>query len=333
MTEKQTALMQQNKGIYTDLFYMCFPLLAMAIMFYGFRVALLCATAVITANLCDRLVALLRRTSYTKHEWSSEAFAFMLTLLMPATVSYYVVIAGTLATVMIGKEAFGGYGAYPFHPTAVGYATVAVSWPNQVFQYPEPVLFNALPLGDVSSVTLVESPLHVLKTGGLPTLDNTKLLLGNYAGPMGITALLVILACALFLWNRKRIQLHVPVVFLLTCAVIVFFAPRLGDVTPFSMPWTHVADRLNMVKYEIGGGGILFAAVFLLTDPVILPKTRAAQVVYCVLLGIMTMMFRYYGNYETGVCFALLAVNSISGWVERTTQRIVNRKGVIKREC
>lgn len=333
MNEKQTALMQRDQGTHTDLFYMCLPLLAMAIMFYGFRVALLCGTAVITANLCDRLVALLRRRPYQKHEWSSEVFAFMLTLLMPATVSYYVVIAGALATVMIGKEAFGGYGAYPFHPTAVGYAVVAVSWPNQMFQYPEPALFSALPIGNVSGVSLVESPLHALKAGGLPTLDNTKLLLGNYAGPMGATALLVILACALFLWNRKRIRLHVPVVFLLTCAAIVFFAPRLGDIAPFSMPWEHLADRLAMVKYELGSGGILFTAIFLLTDPVTLPKTRVAQVLYAVLLGIMTMMFRYYGNYETGVCFAMLAVNAVSDWVERNAQRIVNWRGVIKREC
>ena len=42
------------------------------------------------------------------------------------------------------------------------------------------------------------------------------------------------------------------------------------------------------------------------------------------------MGFRYFGVYETGVCFALLAVNSISGWMDRTEARLyalLRRKG------
>ena len=36
------------------------------------------------------------------------------------------------------------------------------------------------------------------------------------------------------------------------------------------------------------------------------------------LVGVVTMGFRYFGVYDTGVCFALLTVNSISGWLDRT---------------
>ena len=34
------------------------------------------------------------------------------------------------------------------------------------------------------------------------------------------------------------------------------------------------------------------------------------------------MGFRYYGVYETGVCFALLAVNSVSAWIDRTEAKL-----------
>src|SRR5699024_10313776 len=97
-----------DQGTHTDIVFMCLPLVAMAVFFYGPRPALLCAVAVITANLCDRLVALLRGQKYEKGEWSSEAFALLVTLMMPATASYYMVIIGTLAAVLVGKEAFGG---------------------------------------------------------------------------------------------------------------------------------------------------------------------------------------------------------------------------------
>ena len=39
-------------------------------------------------------------------------------------------------------------------------------------------------------------------------------------------------------------------------------------------------------------------------------------------LGIATMGFRYFGVYETGVCFALLAVNSVSALIDRTEERL-----------
>ncbi len=34
------------------------------------------------------------------------------------------------------------------------------------------------------------------------------------------------------------------------------------------------------------------------------------------------MGFRYYGVYETGVCFALLAVNSVSALIDRTEAKL-----------
>ena len=39
------------------------------------------------------------------------------------------------------------------------------------------------------------------------------------------------------------------------------------------------------------------------------------------LLGFMTMMFRYFGSYDTGVCFAVLAVNALSRPLDRLFSR------------
>ena len=46
------------------------------------------------------------------------------------------------------------------------------------------------------------------------------------------------------------------------------------------------------------------------------------RVLYGVLVGVVSMGFRYYGVYETGVCFALLAVNSVSAWIDRTEAKL-----------
>lgn len=314
----------EGAGYHRDVVLMMLPLLVMSIYLYGWRPALLCIVAAVTANLCDRLVAKMRGRVYDSRDLSSEGFALLLAMLLPASVEYYVLISAVLAAVMVGKEAFGGYGSYPFHPTAVGFVVAAISWPEQVFSYPQP--FAELALGSTSGMQLFSGMNHTMKNGGLPSVSTLDLLLGNYAGPMGATATLIILAGALYLLVQKRISLRIPVCFLLASAAVAFFFPRLGGV-PLAWPWQFVADRLMAVKFELLSGGTLFAAVFMLCEPVTMPSNKWAQMICAALLGVMGMMFRYYGSYETGICFALLVVNSVSGWINRAVLRHLAQKG------
>ncbi len=321
----QPALqLQQNAAMHRDICFMMLPLLAMAVYLYGLRPALLCLVAVVTANLCDRMVAVVRRRPYQKDEMSSEAFALLMAMLMPASVDYRVLVTAVLVAVLVGKEAFGGYGSYPFHPAAVGYAVAAVSWPEQIFRYPQP--FSPLPLGSAEEAALVDSIDHALRAGGVPATPDLNLLLGNCAGPMGVTAALVIVACSLYLLAQKRITPTAPLCFLGAAALVAFCFPRLGSIPP-SLPWQYAGERLSLLKYEMLSGGMLYTAVFLINEPVTLPKTGRGRAVYGLLLGVCAMMFRYYGSYETGVCFALLAVNSVSGWLDRAVRWPAKREG------
>ena len=319
------ALPEKHLRYYKDIIICCVPLLAMSCCLYGLRPLLLAGVAVLTGNLIDRLVAWLRGRRYDPHEHSSEAFALLLAVLMPASIDLYTLVLAVLAADLLGKEVFGGVGCYPFHPVAVGYAVAAVSWPEKVFRYPQP--FSALPLLDMSQVAAVESAGSTLKNGGLPIIGGMDLFLGNYAGPMGTAFTLVILACALYLWQRGDIDLTTPLCFLASSAIFVWLFPRLGGL-PASLPWEYVSVRLTMLRYEMLSGAMIFSAVFLVCEPVTVPKARASRIVYGLGFGLATMLLRYYGSYETGVCFSLLIMNSMAGWLDRTVQRLVERKEV-----
>ncbi len=323
--ELGTLAQHPDHPISTDFFWMTLPPFAMALYLYGARVAALCLAALVTANVCDRLVALLRGLPYDKTENSSMSIAMILTLLMPASVSYYVVVVSVAAAVLIGKAAFGGYGVYPFNPSALGFAIAAVSWPDQVFRYPTP--FTGLTVTSTANATLVDGAAHTLRAGGVPNINLLDLILGNYAGSMGASAALVLVACAMYLWMRKRITLFAPLGFLATCAAISYLFPRLGDIG-LSWPWTHVQLRLVMTLYEMLSGAVLYAAVFLVNEPVTLPKSNAARLAYGVILGVVTMLFRYYGTYDLSVCFAVLCVNILTGWLDRVFSRRVVREEV-----
>lgn len=316
---KTNRAVEQTGRYYKDICWMMIPLLCMAAYYYGPRPLVMCAVAMLTGNLCDRLVSVLRQRPYVQDDFSNECFALVIAMLLPASAQWYVVVFAVLAGVLIGKEAFGGYGSYPFHPAAVGYAVAAVSWPEQVFRYPVPHIM--LPMNGTEGVTLTTGISEMLKNGGLPTVDSFDLLLGNYAGPMGATAALVVLSCALFLLVRRDIHIETPLCFVLVCALVAFFAPRQADLVGTAVLET-IPQRLAVVRYELLSGAVLYGAVFLLGEPYTNPRNRLGRVLYGLLVGAAAMAFRYYGVYETGMCFGLLAVSSVSGWLDRLVARM-----------
>ena len=296
------------------------PLLCVSCYLYGLRPLLLCGFAVLMGNLCDRLISLLRRRVYQAGDYSNESFALVITLLMPATVDWYVLAAAILAGALIGKEVFGGYGSYPFHPAAVGYAVAAVSWPEQVFRYPAP--YANIPLWDASGVATSSTISDTLRSGGLINISALSLVLGEYAAPMGTGAAIVLAACGLFLWMQKDVRLSASLSFLITAGLIVFFFPRQLGLTEGTAFTAGLVFRLRCVRDEMLTGAMLFSAVFLLNEPYTCAHHRLGRILYGVMVGAFTMGFRYFGVYETGVCFAILAVNSISGWLDRTEVRL-----------
>lgn len=301
---KKMRLTHPDYAANCDVLFALAPLVFMAFYLYGFRPLIMLLIALITAKLCDRGVAFLRRLPYDKTENSSLVYAVVLTLMLPATLPYRMVLAGVAVAVLLGKHIFGGPGSYPFSPAALGYAVITVCWPNQLFSYPKP--FSQPGIFSTAGTVLVESSAHALKAGSVPNISTMDLLLGSYAGPMGATFCLVIAAAAIFLLVRRRVDFVLIGSFMTTAALVSLAFPRV-----------LAASRLEILKYEMLSGALLFGAVFLVCNVTTSPKNRTARILYGALTGFLTMMFRYYGAYELGICFAVLLANAFSGPLDR----------------
>ena len=144
--------------------------------------------------------------------------------------------------------------------------------------------------------------------------------LGNFPGPMGATNILVICACFLFLIFRRTIRWEIPITFIASCTIFAFCFPRI------------MCTNLQSVYYELSCGTLLFAGVFMLTDPVTSPTTRFGRLAFGFLAGIVTMLFRYFGGYEEGVCFAILVMNALSPILDRYLPLLYRRKGGVAHE-
>ena len=275
----------------------------MATIYYGFRVIILVALSLLTALLCDLIVSALRRESFVASDISSYMFAMVFTMMIPASSRYEVVLVGTAVTVLIGKHAFGGYGAYPFNPAAFGFAFASVCWPTALYLYP--TSGTQIGLGLDSGATLHSSVASVLKYGGIPSIDTANLMIGNYPGPMGTTFCLIILSGLVLLIVHGAMTWHIPVAYLLSCCAWAVLFPRV----PVGMLYSLI--------YELFSGAIIFAAVFIVAEPTTSPVNPTAKLLYGLLLGICTMVFRTWGAFDMGVCFAILLLNPLSSYLDR----------------
>lgn len=309
----------ENYDFYRDMLWCAVPLAGMAWYYYGPRAVLLLLTGLLTAYLCDCALAPLHGPGYHSHEPSSECFAALIVLMMPATVPYAVVVAAVIAAVLV-KEAFGGEGHYPFHPAAVGMVVAGISWPDSVYTYPTPGVW--LPVwGTAINTTLVEGMNATLRDGGLPSASTMNLLTGNVAGGLGISAALVVMACGLFLLVRGHVKLSVLIPFFTFCIGLPWLLPQLNELPVFSWPWEYIRQRIYLEKYIVLSGTMLFGGLFLICEPVTMPNRASSRVLYGAALGIATHAFRVFSPYESAVCFALLIVGAIPEWLDLVSHR------------
>ena len=80
-----------NYDYYWDILFCTVPLLAVSCFYYGARPLLMMAAGLLTAYVADCVVTPLHAAGYRAHEPSSEAFAALIVLMMPASAPYYMV--------------------------------------------------------------------------------------------------------------------------------------------------------------------------------------------------------------------------------------------------
>ncbi len=267
----------------------------MAVYYNGGRALFLILASVITCIVLEFVVRRLFGVKRQSGDWSCAITGLMIPLLMPVTVPFYVIFIAQIIAIVVVKFPFGGYGNNIFNPTAVAVAFSCLSWPQYLMSYTEPFADLSSPAASIGI-----SPASTLLAGGVPHIAFMNALTGNFPGPMGTTAILVICACAVYLIASKTISWVTSFFGLSTVAVISAIFPRLqGSV-------------LSSVAYELICETLLFGFIFMANDPITSPKTNWGRAYYGVLLGFLIMFCRHFGNIELSFVFSLILANSLS---------------------
>jgi len=299
------------------------PLLLNGYFYYGGQAlrtaAISVAAAVLTELIAGRLI--LRRT--TLDDWNAVVVGLWIACMLPAFIepvntTPWHAAAGSIFAILVVKIPFGGTTHVPFSPAAAGFAFLTVCFPHRVFAFVPSEI--APPVQGDSLALLLQQ--------GRNVIDNTRIsaiLLGQTLGPMGTGGILVIAAAllAMLLIKNRRSYALASVGFIFTAAALAFFFPRV-----FIAPELGFAANLRLasVGMELFSGSLLFAAVFLLPEPSIMPGRWFTRLGMGAIAGAVTILLRNLGSFEENVAFSILLSNAILPLLYRIQAEIYQQK-------
>lgn len=294
-----------SKKLMYDVVIALVPAFLVSIYVFGIGALIVTSVAVISCLLFEYLIQkFLLRTDVTISDGSALITGILLAFNLPSNLPIWMIIVGSLVAIGIAKMSFGGLGFNIFNPALVGRVFLLISFPVQMTMWPT-AFENQIKIADaVTGAT----PLGVIKEGlqfGETMTDlstkipsNIDMLLGFTGGSLGEMSVIALLIGGLFLILRKVITWHIPVIMLLTIALMT------------GIFWMINPEQYANPLIHLLSGGAVIGAFFMATDLVTSPMTKKGMVIFALGIGLITVVIRLFGAYPEGVSFAILIMNA-----------------------
>ena len=228
----------------------------------------------------------------------------MIAMILPLYTPLWVLIIGSIFGSIIGKMLFGGFGYNIFNPALIGYVFVITAFYGVITKnggYLNPT--------EVISVTTGATPLNDFKLviSGAKTLNDIfevhggllRFLIGNTGGSLAETSGLLCIVSYLFLVVNGVIDWKSSLVYI--CTIFVF-SYILGAFIGYAL-------NIRFALFNVLSGGVLFGAVFMVTEPVTSPRDPLAKIFYAMYMALITLMLRFLTNMNEGVATSILFMN------------------------
>jgi len=289
------------------------PATVFGIVLYGLPALGVLCTSVIVAILGESGFRALIKRDIRAGDLSAVVTGLLLALIIPPSTPLWMVGLGSLFSVVVAKEFFGGLGANPFNPALVGRAFMLMSFPAAITTWHSPFA----PIADAYTTA---TPLNLLKTG--QSLQEVASSLGA-SNPLGLYWNLFIGTRAGSIGESSVILLLAGALFLLIMGVITWVTPvaMLGSIALFS--WLLGANPLVSVL----SGGAVLGAFYMATDYSSTPMTPKGKALFGVGAGLITVLIRQFGGFPEGVTYGILIMNAFAPFLNKMR---VKKYGFVK---
>ena len=293
---------------------------------FGIGVLLNLTIAIVTALFAEYFILKIRNLPVKLFitDGSAIVASSLLAISIPTIAPWWIIVIGTLFTIVVAKHLYGGLGSNLFNPAMVGYAVLLISFPAimtkwqlpashlldfniaqqlEVFFYGTKNLVDsvssATPLDYIKTQIFLKRPFDLNFSYGMP--------LNSYFNASIIISLSFFIG-GLFMWSTKIITWHLPVTFLasLTLVSSIFW---LINPSTYLSPFFHIFS-----------GGTLLCAFFIITDPVSGPTTPKGKIFFAFGVALLVYLIRVFGGYPEGIAFAVIFMNICVPLIDSLTQ-------------
>ena len=235
----------------------------------------------------------------TVGDLSAALTGLLLALNLPSEAFWMPILGGIFAIIVV-KQVFGGWDrTFMNQPLERCFLMISFAARMTTFTY-----------DGVTTAT----PLAVMEQG--KSVDVMKSFLGFVPGTIGETSALLLIIGGAYLVFKKVISPIIPCVYV---AVVAIFVLIFGG---------HGFD-LSYMAAQIFSGGLMLGAIFMATDYVTSPITKNGKIIYAIVLGILTGLFRLFGPMAEGVSYSIIIANLLVPLIERVT--VPTPFGIVKK--
>lgn len=281
-----------TKAIMRDVAIALLPTLAFGVYHFGIKALITTLICVVTCVLAELLFNLISKKPITVLDYSAAVTGMILAVNLPANVPWFIPVIGSLFAIVVVKMLFGGLGQNVLNPALAGRCFLLISFAS---------LMNDFSIDGVSSAT----PLAVLKSGEMP--DLLTLFIGYHGGCIGEVSAFAVLVGGLYLIVKKVISIRIPLTYILSTVVFIAVIRLV----------TGEEITAQYLLAQVLSGSLLVGAFFMATDYVTSPITPVGQLIYGIVLGLLTALFRTLGSSAEGVSYAIIISNLLVPIIEK----------------
>jgi electron transport complex protein RnfD len=283
-----------TKSIMRDVAIALIPTLGYGVYQFGLNALMLILVSIASCVAFEALYELLMKKPITVFDFSAVVTGMILAVNLPPTAKWWMPVIGSAFAIIVVKMLFGGLGQNFMNPALAGRCFLMISFTQRMTNFAVDGMSGA-------------TPLAAMRNG--ESLDLLKLFIGQHGGCIGEVSSAAILLGALYLLVKKVISVRIPCTYILSTVAFIAII-RLINGSGITGEYL-LSQALS--------GGLLVGAFFMATDYVTCPITNKGQIIYGLILGLLTALFRTLGSTAEGVSYAIIIGNLIVPMLERKT--------------
>lgn len=262
-------------------------------IYFGLPAVGVIVVGIASAVIAEAVTQKLMRQPVTVSDFSAVLTGLLLALNLPSTTPLWIVALGSVLSIVVAKQMFGGLGCNFVNPALLGRIVVTLCFTEATSRFLEPFA----PVDAVSGATLLNS----IQSGGkLPGL--WQVFIGNHAGCIGETCSAALILGGIVLIALRIISPIIPISYIAT----TYAMTALFGHSPL---------------YSVLSGGLLIGAIFMATDYVTSPLTARGKLIFGIGCGLITAVIRIWGSNAEGVSYAIVFMNVLTPLIDRATMR------------